>query len=221
MNQDLLHQAAAIFDTSDKWRAFHDMRQACPDIVNHWLRAGSDLLRREFANHTKWKCDTWGHDRDTRWYLGELEKESINVGIGWETFELHLFDGRSHETWQEAVTLLEKQEFQYLINRIGPRCYRSTWQKERLLLADLNFDPMQTGADQAFRASLIAWHAGRSAHGATDFVDKTAAWMRQLLEDDEFVRLIRKLNQDSRLPVESHKEAGKDSGETPTTGGEH
>lgn len=208
MNKELLQQAAIIFDTSDKWRAFHDMRQACPDIVNHWLRAGADALRREFANHKNWKCDTWGHDRDTRWYLEDLKKESINVGIGWETFELHLFDGRNHETWQNAVNLLENPVFRYLLERIGPRCSRSDSKKERLLLADRNFDPMQTGADQEFRADLIAWHAGQIAHGAPYFVEKTAAWMRQLLEDDEFIRLIRKLNEDSRLPVESHKEAG-------------
>ena len=198
MNQELLRESAAIFDTSEKWRAFFEMRQACPDIVNHWLRTGADALRREFSNHKKWKCDTWGHARDTRWYLEVLGKESINVGIGWETFELHLFDGRNHETWQKTVTLLERPEFQYLIDRIGPRCYRATWKQERLLLADLNFDPMQTGADQAFRSSLIAWHAGRSAYGGKDFVGKTAAWIGQLLDDEEFVSLILKLNQETQ-----------------------
>jgi hypothetical protein len=198
MNQDLLHQAATIFGTPEKWRAFHDMQQACPAIISHWLTEGAKSLRDEFAkNAGQWECQFWGTPRDTRWFLKDLGEKSISVGIGWETFELHLFDGRNSETWQKAADLLEEPEFRPLVARIGPRCYRSSWQKERLLLADLGFDPLGTGADAGFRARLIAWHAGREGHGTGEFVEKTLEWMRQLLEDDKFIRLIRELDRQS------------------------
>lgn len=195
MNQDLLHEAAMIFGTPEKWRAFHDMQQACPAIINHWLTEGQKALRDAFEKSPgRWGCLTWGGVRDTRWYLDELGDQSISIGIGWETFELHLFDARNGETWERAGGLLEQPEFRPLVNRIGPRCYRASWQKERLLLADLAFDPLGTGAEADFRARLIAWHAGQTGRGGGEFVEKTLGWMKQLLEDDEFVDLVRELN---------------------------
>lgn len=203
MNPDLLRQAAAIFDTPKKWQAFHDMQQACPKIVDHWLKVGAEALRKEFSKRSgSWKCGTWGNPRDTRWYLKDLGEKSISIGIGWETFELHLFDGRDDsETRDRADQLLDEPEFRSLTTRIGPRCRRRSWEAYKLLLADRRFDPFDTHTDDEFRVRLIAWHAGRSEHGGGGFVEKTLGWMDRLLEDPAFIHLVHELNDRSSLKV--------------------
>lgn len=200
MKTTILQQAAGIFDTIEKWRAFYDMQQACPDIITHWRKIGAKALREEFGkNSGKWACSNWGGDADTKWYLTELGVGSISIGIGWDLFELHLFDGRnSDETWQKAADQLDSPEFRQLVSRIGPRCYRATWKSEKLLLADLEFDPLGSGADSGFRARLLAWHA---AHTTEDFVKKTLERVRQLIEDEEVVQLIRDLNARSSASI--------------------
>ncbi len=199
MKQDILQEAASIFDIPEKWRAFYDMQQAYHDIINHWLAIGMKALQEEFGkNPGEWECATWG-PRDLKWHLSDLSEESINIGIGWETFELHLFDARyNDETWKKSTELLEKRDFRQLLVRIGPRCYRASWQKEKLLLADLDFDPLGLGTDSEFRSPLIAWHA---AHRTEDFVEVTLRWLRGVMEDKEIVRLIRLLHKRSAVGI--------------------
>jgi hypothetical protein len=198
MKQDILQEAANIFDSAEKWRAFYDMEQASLSIINHWLTIGAKALRDEFQKKTgQWECSIWGNSpRDTKWHLSKLGEKSIAIGIAWETFEFHLFDGRyNDEKWQKAADLLDGPDFRQLVSRIGPRCYRKDWKNEKLLLADLNFDPLGSGADPLFRSRLIAWHA---AHRTGDFVEKTLGWVRRfIMEDKEMVRLIRELNERS------------------------
>lgn len=203
MKQDIIQEAVNIFDTPEKWEAFYEMEKERPKIINHWLALGAKELREEFRKSPgNWQCDIWGAERDTRWNLSDLGGGSINVGIGWETFEFHLFDLRNNdEIWQKTTGLLEEPDFRYLRERIGPRCYRATWQKEHLLLADLNFDPLETGADSGFRPRLIAWHAGQKT--PSFFVKKTLAWIRGIIEDKEVVRLIRELNKRSSVGVKT------------------
>ena len=192
MNDSIQKQATAVFDKIEKWKAFHEMEIAIPSIIKHWRTIGAEALRKEFNKTTGgWECTIWGNPMDTKWYLSELGEKSISIGIGWET-EFHLFDGRNNDTsWQKAADLLEQPDFKQLISRIGPRCYRSTWQKEKLLLADLQFDPFGMGLDPLFRHKFIVWKA---AHETDAFVEATLRWVRQYTEDKEMVRLIRDLN---------------------------
>lgn len=202
MNQDIIQEAINIFDIPEKWRAFYDMEKACPDIINEWLRHGAHVLREEFQKSPgAWELSIWGSSRDTKWHLSELGEKSISIGIGWETFEFHLFDARNNdEQWTKTCELLAGPDFRQLVTRIGPRCYRPGWKKEKLLLADRSFDPLGLGADADFRSRLIAWHA---AHRTEDFVEKTLGWVRQLMEDEEVVRLIRKLNERSSAVIDA------------------
>jgi hypothetical protein len=198
MNQDIIQEAVNIFDTAEKWRAFYDMEKARPDIQNGWLRHGAHALREEFLKSPgEWGCSPWGNPRDTKWHLSELGEKSISIGIGWEDFEFHLFDARDNdEQWTKAGELLDGPDFRQLISRIGTRCYRPRYKSDKLLLADLNFDPLVMGADAGFRPRLIAWHAAKRTG---DFVEKTLGWVRKLMEDEEVVRLIRELNDRSSV----------------------
>ncbi|CAN5683245.1 hypothetical protein BH11VER1_BH11VER1_40910 [soil metagenome] len=138
----------------------------------------------------------WCKPRDTRWYLSDLGEKSINIGIGWEKFELHLFDARNDaDTWQKASELLDEPDFHQLFTKIGPRCERRA-RIDKLLIANLRFDPLDSGADENFRARSIAWHA---ANQTDDFVEKTLAWIRRFTENEEMINLVRLLNQRSSI----------------------
>lgn len=196
MSESIIEQSKEIFGTIEKWQAFHEMQLAIPTIVNHWLEIGAAAMREEFSRTAgKWACANWGSDRDTRWYLEDLKQESISLGIGWETFELHLFDGRGGEsTWKTALDLLSHQDFTGLKERIdhrGARAYAHTY---RTLLSDLQFDPFSSGHGEVFRPRFIAWMA---AHKTDEFVEVTLARIRTLLDDEEFIRLVRDLTQRS------------------------
>lgn len=195
MNDSILKQATAVFDKIEKWKAFHEMEMAIPSIIQHWRIIGAEALRTEFCkNNGDWKCAIWGNPMDTKWYLSELGEKSISIGIGWET-EFHLFDGRYNDnSWQKAAELLGQPDFNQLVSQIGPPCNRSSWQKEKLLLADLQFDPFGMRLDPVFRHKFIVWKA---AHETDAFVEATLQRIRLYTEDRELVRLIRKLNDQS------------------------
>lgn len=196
MSDSIIEQSTEIFGTLEKWQALYEMEQAVPKILTHWLTNGAKAMRTEFSRTSNiWACSTWGVERDTRWYLSDLGQESISLGIGWETFELHLFDGRNDgTTWKTATELLGHLEFQGLKERIIHRRNRPYSHSVKILLSDLQFDPFASGFDGNFRHRYIAWMA---AHETDEFVNATLERIHTLLDDEEFVRLVRELTKRS------------------------
>lgn len=196
MKTNLIEESEKVFKSLERWTAFYEIERQVGTIMDHWLTKGAQALRKVFAGHSKqsWKCSDWGSPRDTRWYLkGENGEQSIGIGIGWQEFELHLFHGGCDAVIRErALQVLKAPNFEPLCALTGTIEDRANRRKEGSILSVRDFNPFDEVADPGLRNRIIAWKA---VNQTSEFVTKVAAKIRQLTEDPEIVRLIRKLNQ--------------------------
>ncbi len=189
MNQELLKQSVAIFDTQDKWDALFEIHNLSKDIINHWLTMGARALRRSFAEDSLWGCEAWGMERDTRWYLKEFGKESVGIGFGWPEVELHLHlkdsTGFRHDRAAELLPvfkpLLELFELKTPPKNVsdGGLAYNST------------LNPFSGAEDTQVRQRELAWQA---AHRTEDYVRKMGEIIRRLTDNPSHTGLFRELN---------------------------
>lgn len=194
MKSNLTEDAAKVFQSLERWTAFYEIEQQIGTIVAQWLTEGAKALRTDFANRPSplWTCSDWASRRDTRWQLEGLSEQSIGIGIGWPTFELHLFHGGSDAGVRErAATLMELPMFEPLRNLTGVPEYRSEQRKYGSILSMRDFNPFDEEADSGLRLRTIAWKAGNQT---AEFVAKVSSRIRQITEDLEITRLILELN---------------------------
>lgn len=196
MKTNLIEEAENVFRSPERWTAFYEIERQVGTIMDHWLTKGAKALRKEFCDPPSglWKCSDWGSPRDTRWYLkGEKGEQSIGVGIGWTEFELHLFHGGCDDVIREqAVKVLKAPNFEPLRALTGSTEDRANRRKEGSILSVRDFNPFDEVADTVLRNRIIAWKA---VNETSDFVAKVSTKIRQITENPEIVRLIRKLNQ--------------------------
>jgi len=194
MKSNLIEEAAKVFHSVERWTAFCEIEKQIGNIMLEWMTLGAKALRRDFADHPSpcWKCSDWGSPRDTRWQLQDLGEQSIGIGIGWPSFELHLFHGGGDPHVRErALTLLELPTFEPLRSLTGSPEYRAEQKKYGCILSIRDFSPFDEEADSSLRQRMIAWQAGNQT---PDFVVKVSARIRQVTENPDIVALIRNLN---------------------------
>ena len=196
MKTNLIEESENVFKSLERWTAFYEIERQVGPIIDHWLTKGARALRQNFADHPSpsWNCSDWGSPRDTRWYLdGEQGKHSISIGIGWPNFELHLFHGGcDQECREQALKVLESKTFEPLRALTGSPEFNAERKREGCILSVRDFNPFDEVADTTLRSRVIAWNA---VNQTTEFVTKVSTKIRQITENPEIVRLIRKLSQ--------------------------
>lgn len=197
MSKNLSTEALNVFGSLDRWIAFHQLQPQIEPLKEHWLTIGAEGLREEFISNPSefWTCSPWGTLRDTRWVLDEVMADgSISIGIGWPTFELHLFHaGWGREICNRAATVLEEPEYSLVRLLIGQRETRSLQIKEGSIFSIRDFNPLEEISALKCRVSNIAWHAGNETKL---FVERTSQRIRQITENPEVVRLLRELRRE-------------------------
>jgi hypothetical protein len=191
MNQELLKQSIAIFDTQDKWDALFEIHNQSPNIINYWLTIGGRALRESFADDSVWGCEKWGNETDIRWYLKEFGKESVGIGFGWPEIglHLHLIDSPTYG-YGRAAELLGSPVFKPLLELFElqrPHRYAS----EGGLAYNTTINPFSGAADTQVRKRELAWLA---AHKTEDYVRKMGEIIRRLTDDARHTGLFREFN---------------------------
>ncbi len=199
MSRNLIEEAHNVFNSIDRWIAFYEIQQQVDKIIDCWLTTGATALRQDFADHSSpsWKCCTWGVPWETRWYLDD-QKDSINIGLGWREFELHLFHGgRDQQICQRALEVLKSNTFEPLRTLIGAEENRANRKEEGSIFSVPYFNPFGEEADPILRQRRIAWMA---VNETAIFVEKVSGKIRQITENQTIVELIRDLNRQCMTP---------------------
>ncbi|MEY4482986.1 MAG: hypothetical protein RL693_438 [Verrucomicrobiota bacterium] len=182
MNKELLEKSIEIFDTQDKWKALFEISQDV--IIGHWLTIGAKALRKSFENDPVWGCEKWGSERDTCWHLKDKEygRESLRIGLGYPTVELHLHLNNSQSySYGRAKELIKSKEFKPLLElfelNTPPKKYAII---DGGLAYNAILNPFSGNTDTEVRRRELAWIA---SHETDDYVKEMGGWIRRLTDD--------------------------------------
>jgi hypothetical protein len=79
MNEELLQQAASLFDSPEKWSAFVELMNKSEEIQNRWWeKLQQEVLHKEKKDlNSNWDIDVWDH-WNIEWYIkGEADNTFI------------------------------------------------------------------------------------------------------------------------------------------------
>lgn len=192
MNQDILKHSITIFDTQDKWDALFEIQSQIEKIIDYWLTLGARSLRKSFADHPVWGCEEWDSPRDTRWFLKDIETQSLGIGFGWPEVELHLhLMDISDDIRACASELLTTAHFNPLLELFELQT-PPIRVKEGCLAYNARINPFSDTAEAPKRVRELAWLA---AHQTELYVQQMGGVIRRLTDDPFFTGLFRELHQ--------------------------
>ncbi|MDD2987272.1 hypothetical protein [Flavobacterium sp.] len=189
MNQELLKQAKAMFDSPEKWNAFLELVWQKDEIRNQWFLKLKEEANKKFSTEEfveGWVFNSWGV-WDLHWYQKEHGDKSIGLLIGWWG-EMTLYcNGEFYDT-VKIHDLLRSERFAPLLscfNRID-RFYEGG----RLAIETRNFS-FDSPHDTKFDADRLGWYAGNRTE---DFLNQIAAKVNRYRKDEEMNSLLHELN---------------------------
>ena len=196
IEQKLIQNSQAIFDTLEKWDAFNELQQLNAQIVEHWLAVGTKKLRENIMpNLSKdWSWKPWGNERDTRWYLEAFGFGSLSIGFGWRyQFHLHLIDANRFDSkWIDEQ--LKTPKYAKLLTPFGFDPRLDFGYGSKAMERNYNFTFENPNVDN-IPIHELAWYA---AHRTEDFVKQAAIKIKRFTSDLEMTDLLKELNSEAR-----------------------
>ena len=189
MNQELLKQAKAMFDTPEKWNAFLELVWQKDEIRNQWFLKLKEEANKKFSTDEfveGWVFNSWGV-WDLHWYQKEHGDKSIGLLIGWWGDMTLYCNGEFYDT-AKIHDLLRSERFAPLLscfNRID-RFYEGG----RLAIETRNFS-FDSPHDTKFDVDRLGWYAGNKTE---DFLNQLAEKVNRYRKNEEMNSLLSELN---------------------------
>lgn len=189
MNQELLKQAKAMFDSPEKWNAFLELLWQKDEIRNQWYQKLKEEANKKFSTDEfveGWVFNSWGV-WDLHWYQKEHGDKSIGLLIGWWG-EMTLYCNSDFYDTVKIHDLLRTERFAPLLscfNRID-RFYEGG----RLAIEMRNFS-FGSPHDTKFDTDRLSWYAGNQTD---DFLNQLVEKVNRYRKNEEMNSLLHELN---------------------------
>ena len=189
MNQELLKQAKAMFDSPEKWNAFLELVCQKDEIRNQWYQKLKEEANKKFSTDEfveGWVFNSWGV-WDLHWYQKEHGDKSIGLLIGWWG-EMTLYCNSDFYDTVKIHDLLRTERFAPLLscfNRID-RFYEGG----RLAIEMRNFS-FGSPHDTKFDTDRLSWYAGNQTD---DFLNQLVEKVNRYRKNEEMNSLLHELN---------------------------
>lgn len=189
MNQELLKQAKAMFDTPEKWNAFVELLYQKDEIRNQWFLKLKEEANKKFSTEEfveGWVFNSWS-TCDLHWYQKEHGDKSIGLLFGWWG-EMTLYCDANYFDTVKIHDLLRTEKFSPLLscfNRID-RFYDGG----RLASEVRNFN-FESPYDTKFDFDRLSWFAGNKTE---DFINQISEKVNKYRKSQEMNLLLNELN---------------------------
>lgn len=189
MNQELLKQAKAMFDSPEKWNAFLELVCQKDEIRNQWYQKLKEEANKKFSTDELvegWVFNSWGV-WDLHWYQKVHGDKSIGLLIGWWG-EMTLYCNSDFYDTVKIHDLLRTERFAPLLscfNRID-RFYEGG----RLAIEMRNFS-FGSPHDTKFDTDRLSWYAGNQTD---DFLNQLVEKVNRYRKNEEMNSLLHELN---------------------------
>lgn len=191
MNEELLLNAAKLFDTVEKWNAFNELVNVSSSIRDRWWRRlQAEVYDREIRNpHPDWDIDIW-NNWDIRWSIKGYANNTLVIHFWGDCFRV--FYGYSGLNKDKVNEQLKNPKFDAIKNcfdRIdGIDSSTIAWE-----CRNFSFDSIY---DRAFPDHMsLSWYAG---HRTNDFADQLIAKVRKF-QTLEITALFREINETCKI----------------------
>jgi hypothetical protein len=191
MNQELLNQAKAMFDSPEKWNAFLELLWQKDNIKNQWYLNLKEDITKTFST------DFFSKDWDIKirgnfsyqWFLKAYGENSISIWI--EDGILSLFASDAHDI-EEVYKLIKSENFAPLVN-----CFKRidvSYQGGYIIKEERNFS-FGTSTDERFDFEKLAWFAG---YRTKEFTKQIADKVNRFRLNEDVTNLLSELNRQTR-----------------------
>ena len=194
IEQTLLQKSQTIFDKLDKWKAFIEMQEL--KIKDYWLKIGAKRLREYFDKNRSdgWRCEQWGDDLSTQWYLEKFKLGSLAIGLRWGVqLHLHLRDSNRFKT-NIIDQQLKSGKYAKLLMPFGVNpLLNASDSKVQARYADFTFGSLNDGNVPDYE---LAWYA---VNRTDDYIKQMAGKIEGFTRDPEMTRLLEELNAEAQI----------------------
>ena len=191
MNQELLNQTKAMFDSPDKWNAFLEILYEKDNIRNQWYLNLKEDITKTFSTDyfsKEWDIKIRGNF-SYQWFLKAYGENSISLWI--EDGILSLFASETHDI-EEVYKLIKSENYAPLVN-----CFTRidvSFQGGYIIKEERNFT-FGVSTDERFDFEKLAWFAGNKTKELTkQIVDK----VNRFRLNEEITNLLSELNRQTK-----------------------
>lgn len=192
MNQELLKQAKAMFDSPEKWNAFLELVWQKDEIRNQWFVKLKEEANKKFSTDEcveGWVFNSWGV-WDMHWYLKAHGDKSIGLLLGWWGEMTLCCNGDFYDT-TKIHDLLRSERYAPLLN-----CFSRIdrfYEGGRLAIEIRNFS-FGSPYDTKFDLDRLSWYAGNHTE---DFLNQIADKVNRFRKDANITSLLNELNSET------------------------
>lgn len=192
MNQELLKQAKALFDSPEKWNAFIELVYQKDNIRTQWYQTLKEEVDKTFKTKyfsNDWDFKIWGNS-SYQWFLKEYTENSISLWFEDGIFSLFASDAHNIE---EVYRLIKSETFAPLTN-----CFEridNSFQGGYILKEERNFS-FNTPYDTRFDFERLSWFAGNQT---VVFASQISDKVNKFRLDSKMTQLLNELNQLTKI----------------------
>ncbi len=195
MNQQLITQAQAIFDTPEKWNSFLELISLKDEIRNQWYTKLKEDAIMKFSTDEHvdgWAFKAWGL-WDMRWYQEKHGEKSISIVLSWWG-QIALWCDSSRYNMSELERQLNNETFAPL-----KTCFTRLdgFNNENCLLYECrNYSFENSPYNTKFDLERLAWYAGNNTEL---FLSQIVEKVNRFRKDEQMNLLIDKLNENKEF----------------------
>jgi hypothetical protein len=188
MNEELLKQAMALFNTPEKWNAFRELVNIDDSIQQKWWKKlQQEVYKRELETaNPEWDIFIWDDWGDIRWYIKEWWRDSLCVHFGGDDFRVYAGFGDLDK--DKIADLLNNEKFYALklcFDRVDGSDETTIGWEER----NFSFNTIYDG--NIPNHQILSWYAG---HETEKFADQIIAKVRKF-QTPEITALFCEINE--------------------------
>ncbi|ATA93256.1 hypothetical protein ACIRNY_01740 [Capnocytophaga canimorsus] len=164
MNNNILKQAAELFDTAEKWNAFVELVNQQENVKELWWNKLQESVCKR-GTQPKWTVYKYDGTEKLIWYLSDAEqgKSSTSIYFDGQYICVYFYSGIDH---QKAQELVKNVKFDKILN-----CFDNPEKGSGQYFLWENFK-LKIDGEEISELDKLAWYAG----------NKTEEFANQLLE---------------------------------------
>lgn len=194
MNQELLNEVKAMFDSPEKWNSFLELVWKKDEIRNQWYTKLKDSANKRFSTDEfveNWVFNSWGL-WDMHWYQKEHGDNSIGLLMGWQG-EMTLYCNAEYYDVKKIKELLGTGKYAPLLSCLSR--IDKLYDGGRIAIEMRNFS-FGSAYDSKFDLERLAWYAGNRTD---DFVNQIADKVNRYRKDEKINSLLNELNIQTKI----------------------
>lgn len=196
MNQELIEQAKAMFDSPEKWNAFLELVWQKDTIRNQWFAKLKEEANKMFSTVERvdgWDFKYWG-TWNMEWYQKEHGERSI--ALWFEDGQISLWCDESFFDITQIYEQLKSEKFSPLINSFS-RIDNSF--EGGYLVKEIRNYSFNSPYDTKFDLDRLSWFAGNETG---NFLNQIAEKVNRFRKNTEINLLLNELNSLTKINKE-------------------